>query len=163
MTHRRKIGAALAILALAILPAAAFATHHVVQLLSVLVLVGGSTVVYQSFQTGFSQNAGYTGGATAPTQEQSATVQAVVATVQFSDTDTIATFTHNFGLSAAAAAALAPYIQWYALLFAATTNTYPLLTFALTNTNVITINKISNTGTGSTIVVIVRRPWSASQ
>lgn len=163
MTKTKKVlGAAL--LALALLPAAVLVFH--IQLVPALLMLGTGiagtvTVTYASFQDGSGLHGGFTGGTTAPTQAQSATVNAVVAQVSMADTDTTATVTHNFGLTAAQAAALQPYITHYIQSLGSNT-TAPVFTFALTNTNVITVNKVSNTGTGGTLVVIVRRPQTIS-
>lgn len=162
MTIKQKFGAALLVVALAILPAAVFhlSTHtSIVALLFGLgAIAAGTTITYQTFQDGSGPHGGYTGGTTAPTTAQSATVNAVVAQVSFGDTDTIATITHSLGITTAQLAALQPYVQMYLQTAAATTNTYPLLTVALTNSSTVTINKVSNTGTGGTWVVIIRRP-----
>jgi hypothetical protein len=164
-TKVKKIGAALvaAVLALAILPAAVFWFHVPIVSLFMLGLAsaGTVTVTYQTFQVpGGGYGGGYTRGTTPPTTGQAAQVQAVVALVNIADTDTVITITHNMGISTAALAALQPYVHTY--LQALTGTTGPVLTYALTNSNVVTINHVSNTGTGGTYVVTVRRPWSAS-
>lgn len=156
MTTKRKIGAALAILALAILPAAAFFHHWTALFALAGAAAGTATITYQSFQDGSGPHGGYTGGTTAPTSAQSATVNAVVAQIAFGDTDTIATLTHSMGFSAAALAALQPYISWYLQTPGGATNTLAVLSFALTNSNTVTVNKVSNTGTGGTYVVIIQ-------
>jgi hypothetical protein len=170
MTKKLKfIGAAL--LALAILPAAIFLIHvHPATLLGLgLGIAGTVTVTYQTFEVtgtgGGQQGGGYTGGTVPPTASQATAqngVNAVVALVNYADTDTLITITHNMQITAAALAALMPYITVYWQALAASTNTYPLLTFALTNSNVVTINKFSNVGTAGTMVVEVRRPGTVS-
>lgn len=166
MTKKAKLSAlVVVILALAMFPAAVLIAHHPAVCLSVgLGMLGLVTVTYPSFQTGNGLGGGYLGGTTAPTPAQSYTQQAMAVAVSFADGDTSATITHNFGVSAAQLAALMPYIQWYCQqLTTPATGTYAILTFALTNSNVITVSKTSNVGTGGTYVVIVRRPWSASE
>lgn len=161
MTKKLKfIGAAL--VALAILPAAVLLFHaSLPHVLAGLVTIVGLTVTYQSFQTGQSFGGGYTGGATGPTLAQSAQVQAVVAQVTMSDTELTAAITHNLNISAAALAAQQPYVTWY---ISTPGTVVPLISFALTSVNVVTINKSTiTTGTGGVFTVIVRRPYSASQ
>jgi hypothetical protein len=163
MNTKLKIGAVLLALALCILPVAAF---HVNLVTAALMLCGiaGVTVTYASFQDGSGPHQAYTGGTTAPTATQSQTVNAVVVQLTMGDTETTATITHNFGLTAAQAAALQPYIQWYISSLTTNTGTWPLfLAFALTNTNVVTVTKATDTGTGGVYTVIIRRPYSASQ
>ena len=163
MTQDRKLGAALlAVLALAILPAAVLLFHVSIPALLITLGAGiaGVTVTYQGFQTGQAFGGGYTGGTTAPTLAQSYQTQAVVAQVSMGDTETTATLTHNMAISTAALAALQPYIQWY---LATPGTAVPILSFALTSGNVVTITKASATGSGGIYTVIVRRPWSASQ
>ena len=159
MKTKTRIGAVLAILALCALLPAAFHVNLIPALMA-LGLVGTATLTYASFLDGSGAHQGYAGGTVAPTTAQVATVNAVVASVAFADADTIATFTHNFGLTAAQAACLQPYLQWYNDGTSLGT-VAPFFTFTRT-TNVITINKTSVVGSNCTIIVIVRRPMSAS-
>jgi hypothetical protein len=161
MNTKLRIGAVLLALALCILPVAAFHVNLVTAVLagvSTIGLLGTVVVTYASFQDGSGPHEGYTGGTVAPTQNQTTTVNAVVAQVSFADADTVALITHNFAVSTAQAAALQPYIQYYSSTGGSTTP----LTFALTSANVITVNKNGFTGSGGTYVVIIRRPYSAS-
>lgn len=159
-TKLKLIGAAL--LALAILPAAVLLFHaSLPHLLLALVAIGGTTVTYGSFEAQGAYGGGYTGGTTGPTLAQSAQVQAVVAQVAMSDTETTAVITHNLAISTAGLAALQPFIQYY---LSTPGTIVPLISFALTSANVVTINKTTiTTGTGGTYTVIIRRPYSASQ
>jgi hypothetical protein len=162
MNTKLRIGAVLLALALCILPVAAFHVNLVTAVLagvSTIGLLGTVVVTYASFQDGSGPHEAYTGGTVAPTQNQTTTVNAVVAQVSTADSDTVALITHNFNVSTAQAAALQPYIQYYATTGAGTTP----LTFALTSANVITVGKNGFTGSGGTYVVIIRRPYSASQ
>jgi hypothetical protein len=159
MNTKLKIGAVLLALALCILPVAAF---HVNLLTAAIALCGiaGVTVTYASFQDGSGPHQAYTGGTTAPTIVQSETVNAVVATVSFADSETTALISHNMQITAAQLAALQPYIQCY---IATGPTVLPILSFALTSGNVVTVTKTSLEGSGGSLVVIIRRPYSASQ
>jgi hypothetical protein len=165
MTKRIVFGAALLALAM---PAAVFLFHVPVidvVLAALLIgpgLVGVVTVTYANFQQG-NFGGGYTGGIVAPTAVQSQQVEAIACQVSMADTDTIATITHNWGLTAAQLANLDPYINCYVESFAtANSPVWPVLSFAF-GTNTVTVNKGSATSSGGTLRVIVRRPWSASQ
>jgi hypothetical protein len=162
MNTKFKIGAVLIALALCALPAAAF-SHSILLTLTGLSLVAGVTVTYASFQDGSGPHQAFTGGTTAPTITQSQTVQAVVVTINMADADTTAVITHNMQNSAAQLAALQPYIQWYLSAMVAGATAAPLLTFALTSGNVVTVTKAAASSSGGTFIVIVRRPYSASQ
>lgn len=158
-TKLKLIGAAL--VALAILPAAVLLFHvNPLHALMGLVTVAGVTVTYQSFQAQGNFGGAFTGGITPPTQAQAVQVQAVVATVAMADTDTTAAITHNMAISTAGLAAQQPYITWY---ISTPGTALPLLSFALTDANTVTVNKTSLTGSGGTYTVIIRRPYSASQ
>ena len=161
MTKKLKfIGAAL--VALAILPAAVLLFHaSLSHVLMGLLIIAGTTVTYQSFQAQGNFGGNYTGGTTGPTLAQSAQVQAVVAQVAMSDTETTAVITHNLAVSTAGLAAQQPFIQYYLL---TPSMIVRLIPFVLTSANVVTINKTTiTTGTGGTYTVIIRRPYSASQ
>lgn len=166
MTKKLKIGAAL--LALALLPVAGFLIHpvSVAHLVSLGLLIGGTvTFTYESFQHSGSFGGGFTGGsAVAPTAAQAQQVQAMSALVGFTDTDTTWTFTHNWGLSAAQAAALLPQVimeitaGWNgnALVFGTAVN--PVIAVNVTsNTNVVTFTKLQATGSGCTMSIWLRR------
>lgn len=162
MTKRLKfIGAAL--LALAILPAAVMLFHIPLMTLAMgaLGVTGVVTVTYQNLQVnssgGPAPGGGYTGGTVPPTVVQMIGINSLVALINYADTDTLITITHDMQITALGLSALQPYIRLYWQALAATTNTYPVLTFALTNSNVITINKVSNTGTGGTLVVQISK------
>jgi hypothetical protein len=159
MKTKLRIGAVLLALALCILPVAAFHPNFLTAALALGALIGGTTVTYATFQDGSGPHEGYTGGTTAPTAVQSATVEAVVAQVSMSDSETSALITHNLGINTYQAAALQPYLQWY-ISNPGTAN--PILSLALTSANVVTVTKTSLAGSGGTYVVIVRRPYSAS-
>ena len=161
MTKRVKlIGAAL--LALAAVPALPFVFH--VSAVGIILALSGlaagtATVTWASFQDGSGYHGGYTGGTTAPTNAQAATVNAQQITVLFGDTDTSAVLTHNFGVSAAQLAALQPYLSYICQqLTTPATGTLAVITVAWTNSNVITLAKQSNVGTGGSYVFTVRRP-----
>lgn len=159
------IGAAL--LALALVPAAVLAFHiHVnpAVLASLGVALGGAvTVTYESFQHTGAYGGGFTGGSsTAPTAIQAQQISMMSILVNFTDADTVFTLTHNWGLSAAQAAALLPIINWQAVNYpqALGTQKAPAIAFTFGNTNAITATKIADTGSGCTIAVYLRRPHS---
>jgi hypothetical protein len=159
-TKLKLIGAAL--VALAILPAAVLLFHvnPLHALMGLVTVAGVVTVTYQSFQAQGNFGGAYTGGIVAPTKAQAVQVQAVVALVAMADTDTTATITHNMNISTAGLAAQQPYISHY---ISTPGTALPLLSFALTDANTVTVNKTSLTGSGGTYTVIIRRPYSASQ
>jgi hypothetical protein len=155
------IGAAL--LALAILPAAVLlsAIPLPAALGLGLAIAGTVTVTYQNTEVnssgGPAPGGGYTGGTVPPTTIQMIGINSLVALVNFADADTLITITHNMQITALGLSCLQPYIRLYCQALAATTNTYAVLTIALTNSNVVTINKVANTGTGGTYVVQISK------
>lgn len=166
MTKKLKlIGAAL--VALALLPAAVLLFHiqlHPATLLGLgFGMAGVVTVTYESFQHTGAFGGGFTGGsAVAPTAIQAKQISAMSVLVEFTDTDTVFSLTHNWGLSAAQAAALLPQIIWQPVLLpeALGTQIMPALAFTFADTNVIGVTKLADTGSGATIVVWLRRPHS---
>lgn len=166
MTKKLKlIGAAL--VALALLPAAVLLFHISLTPATLFGigfgLAGTVTVTYESFQHTGAFGGGFTGGsATAPTAAQAKQISAMSILVNFTDTDTVFSLTHNWGLSAAQAAALLPQIIWDAVNFpqALGTQVVPALAFTFGDTNVIGVTKLADTGSGCTIVVYLRRPHS---
>jgi hypothetical protein len=97
--------------------------------------------------------------ATPPTAAVMKLNQTLQAEVNFADADTTAVVTHNWGSPLSDLTALFPTIKYY--LATAGTAGNPVLTWALTNSNVITITKTAGAGTGGTVVVELERPWSA--
>jgi hypothetical protein len=162
MTTKLKIiGAAL--LALAILPAAVclFAIPAPAVLGLGLALAGTVTVTYQNTMVnsagGPAPGGGYSGGTVPPTTVQMVGINSLVALVNFADADTLITLTHNMQITALGLSCLQPYIRLYCQALAAATNTYAVLTIALTNSNVVTVNKVANTGTAGTYVIQISR------
>lgn len=99
-------------------------------------------------------------GATPPSAAVMKLSQTLQATVEFLDTDTTAVVTHNWGSPLSDyGTALFPTIKFY--LQTAGTAGNPVITWALTNSNVITLTKATGAGTGGTLVVELERPWSA--
>ncbi len=160
MTKKLKfIGAAL--VALAILPAAVLLFHLSLGTVFSLALgIGGYTLLgYESFQIDGNFGGGYTGGATPPTQAQSATVSTVVAQLTVTDTDTTFTLTHNFNLTAAQVSALRPavLIEITGGVGAVGTAVAPVYTITPA-ANTVTLTKLQATGSGSTITVFMFKP-----
>lgn len=98
-------------------------------------------------------------GTTAPTAAQVAALSLVVAQISMVDTSTTVTVKHNFGLS------LAQGSNQFPLVFPPTVQTpgtaIPNLAVALTDSNTITVSKLSAAGSGGTYVVIIMRPNTA--
>lgn len=165
-SKRKQFGWVLIALALLIVPAAVILLHVDLLTVSMLTLgvAGTVTFTYESFQHTGAYGDLFTGGsATAPTAAQAQSISLMTAKVGFTDTDTTFTFTHNWGLSAAQAAALLPLIQWNIIADqqALGTAVVPNIAWDVeTDTNVITATKLADTGSGCTISVAIRRPHS---
>ncbi len=103
------------------------------------------------------------GSASGPTaiQAQQCFKQTVV--VNMSDADTQAVFTHSWGLDASAPGYFEPEIFYYAQAMTANGTWATALTFDVTNTNVIKINKLNFAQSGGTWVITARRPHSVGQ
>lgn len=103
-------------------------------------------------------------GTTPPTAIQASQVPTVTGIIEWADADTTGLFTHNFGLQTQTftpnVGQFFPEIISYA---SAAGTAVANAQFVLTNGNVITFGKTSAAGTGGTLVVIVRRPYSAGQ
>lgn len=116
------------------------------------------------------EDAGYTvtycwpGGAsgpstTNPTATQASQVNLQTAVVAMGDTETFAYFTHNWGLPASFPTFLFPLIFSRVSDLGVGVNTFATaLTFNITNTNVVIINKISSVGSGGSFIVTMMRP-----
>lgn len=96
-------------------------------------------------------------GTTPPTAAQMKKLSGLTAQVSMVDTSTTVTLTHNMGITLAQGTFLFPLIQWY-VQTPGTALAAPMLSFALTNSNTITITKVVAAGSGGTYVVIVNRP-----
>ena len=173
MNYRRKIGAVLlAIVALALMPAAALAStsgvhthsHSALNILIGLGLaIGGTvTVTYSSFaadQPTPQFGTAFLGGSSAaPSAQQAATVNRINALIGYTDTDLTITLTHNWNLSAAALAANEPDIIVRS--FAVGNNTSfnsGDITWAV-STNTVVGTKASIVGSGGTICITLRLP-----
>lgn len=117
------------------------------------------TVTYASFQDGSGIGSSYTGGATAPTLAQSSGRNLVSALLNFTDTDTVFTLTHNLNLSAAQLAALLPLVTITTTGSVQAVGTAVAPVFAITKAaNTITVTKLQATGSGSTVQIDIRRP-----
>lgn len=106
-----------------------------------------ASVLYQ-YPNGF-------GGTNPPTQAVMALLSLVTVQVVLGDTDTTAAVTHNMQISAADLGSLFPVVR----VLASSLGTNPaFITVALTNSNVITLSKISQVGSNGTFNVYVLRP-----
>lgn len=159
-----KLGALLAALFLVVLPACAlvdFSNVHIGALVLGLGLsmgLAGVTVIY-----GWPVQ-----GTTAPTAAQAAKCSIQTATVVMGDTETQAAFTHNWGnsngtggwIAASFPTFLFPIISARLDQSSNTTVTFmTALTYDISNTNVVFINK-ANGAFGGTFVVTLFRPHS---
>lgn len=117
----------------------------------------GVTITYTSQFAGYGTN-------TAPTAVQASQLQEQTAQVFFADADTQAVPIHNWGSLPGAsswASFLHPQIIFYAAQNTSSTSFETGFTFGLSNTNSITINKLSViAGSGGTYNLIMRRPHS---
>lgn len=100
------------------------------------------------------------GSVTPPSGQQAAQVATQKAVVVFgASADVRALFTHNWGLDASAPGYFDPQISVEPL----SANTYwPSLTFDVTNTNAVAINKATGDA-GTTVVITLRKPNSIGQ
>lgn len=104
------------------------------------------------------------GSSTPPTAGQASQVQTQKALINFLDADTQALFTHNWGLDASAPTYRDPEVHAHCETQGPLTATFlPLLTFDVTNTNVVKVNKPALGGTAGTFIVTIRRPHSIGQ
>jgi hypothetical protein len=100
------------------------------------------------------------GGTTPPSALQSAQVNRVNALVAFTDSDVTITVTHNWGLSAAAAAANEPDIVVYDVALGSSNTQQSNIVWSVSNTNQVVGTKTNIAGSGRTICVTLRRPAS---
>lgn len=159
----------LALLALA-LPALAFKQHWVVireyyrrPLRAVLAGMFGELVFSEA---GYTVTYCWPGGAsgqstTAPTAYQASQVNMMTAAVAIGDAETFALFTHNWGLPASFPSFLFPVITYrQGDIGTGPSTQLGNLTFNISNTNVITINKLAGVGNGGTFIVTLLKPTS---
>jgi hypothetical protein len=96
-------------------------------------------------------------GTVPPTAAQVAKLSMVVAEVQFGSSETAASITHNFGLSGTQAG-----FDWPTIIPELKTvngaTLPPVISFARTNTNLVTINKVAVVNSDCTVVVTILRP-----
>ena len=103
------------------------------------------------------------GSANGPTGAQAALVYKQTAQIAMSDADTQALFTHSWGLHASAPAYYEPEILWYYLNQTINGTWATALTFDVTNTNVVKINKPNFAQSGGTWIVTLRKPHAVGQ
>lgn len=103
------------------------------------------------------------GSANGPTASQAQAVYKQSAQVAMGDADTQALFTHSWGLDASAPTYLEPEIFYYQQQITANGTWLTALTFDVTNTNVVKINKPNFAQSGGTWIVTLRRPHSVGQ
>lgn len=100
------------------------------------------------------------GGTTPPTQAQMALLSMVTAQVVMGDTDTTAAITHNMQISLANLGSLFPTV----VVSPNVLGTTPAqVTVTLTNSNIITLGKVSLVGSNGTFSVTILRPSSVIQ
>jgi hypothetical protein len=99
---------------------------------------------------------------TFPTSAQAFYNNTQISRLVAADSDTVAVLTHNWMLSAAQLAAFLPLITYYIQALDSAGVTLPLLTFALTDSNTVTMTKVAATGSGGTYVVTMQRPLSST-
>ncbi len=107
----------------------------------------------------------YTPSATALTAAQAKQTPTQLAQITFADGDTSQVFTHNWNLPASFPSWTLPEISYYWLTQNASPTSFgTALTFGITNTNSVQVNKTSvGTGSGGVVAVILRRgdgPWA---
>lgn len=123
--------------------------HHTVgYLLTGLTMLAGTTII-QTFPI----------AGTFPTSAQAVGCNTQINRVVMADGDTSATLTHNWGLTAAQLAQFLPLISFYVQNPGVS---YPVVSFALTDSNTVTMAKTGTTGSGGTYVVALQRPYSAT-
>jgi hypothetical protein len=124
--------------------------YHPLLLAAGLIGLAGTVVVTYDYPVS---------GTTAPTVVQTGPNGAnmVTATVFMADTDTTATITHNWGLPATAPGQLFPVPIFF---IQSPGTAEPIISFVLTNTNAVVMNKVSATGSGGTYGVVLLRPHS---
>ena len=129
---------------------ARFVLHH--GMLSVP-LFGVVTITYEFFITNNLQS-----GTTPPTQAQALNENMLNATLNWADSDTTATLTHNWNLSAAEQSALLPIVS--VMPAQSNTGTTVVAVSLPQGTNAVTLTKLANVGSGGTVVVYMLRPNS---
>jgi hypothetical protein len=155
--------AALVALAVILLPALATANTHALPaesgghgaLIMALSLVGllGAVVVTYNFQPAGTHVA--VSSTVAPTASQARHFNSIGVLVTMAEGDTTATLTHNWGIVANERGQYQPWISLYTL----TEGTArPVLTFDLSGTNAVVLNKTAVNGTSGSWVVLLQRP-----
>ena len=108
------------------------------------------------------------GSVTPPTAIQASMIPRLTAKVVMNLADTQATLTHNWGLDASAPSYFDPEV-WYNEENGSGTAAgtwVTMLTFDLTNTNVVLVNKLAGAagvGSAGTFIITLRRPLSPAQ
>ncbi len=98
---------------------------------------------------------------TAPTAAQASAVTLQTALVAIGDAETFAQFTHNWGLPASFPSFLFPLIFYRQSDIGVGPSTQlAALTFAIANTNVVTVLKVAGLGNGGSFIVTLMRPHS---
>lgn len=84
--------------------------------------------------------------------------QTMQATVEFTDADTTAVVTHNFGSPNSDLSSFFPIPKFY--LVTQGTGPFPVISIVLTNSVALTLAKQAGLGTGGTILLTVERLFS---
>ena len=118
-------------------------------------------------EAGYTVNYCWPGGVgagqttTAPTAAQASQVTLMTAAVAMGDAETFALFTHNWGLPASFPSFLFPVITYrQGDIGTGPSTQLGNLTFNISNTNVITINKLAGVGNGGTFIITLMKPHS---
>jgi len=155
-TKTKLFTALLAVLGLAAIVTGAVLVHNhpisslmAAKLLASLAVLAGTASVIQTFPI----------AGTFPTSAQAVSCNTQINRCIFADGDTTLTLTHNWGLTAAQLAQFLPIISYYAQNSGVSANT---LSFALTDSNTVTVTRAATTGGGGTFVVSLYRPYSAT-
>ena len=117
------------------------------KILGTFAVLAGTASVVQTFPI----------AGTFPTSAQAVSCNTQINRCVFADGDTTLALTHNWGLTATQLAQFLPLITWYIQNPGVTA---PVVSFALTDSNTVTMAKVGTTGSGGTFVVTLQRPQS---
>ncbi len=125
---------------------------------AVLMFLAGTAVVSYTWPVTPPQT---TPGSTVPpttSQMTQGNFDSVRGTITFGDTDTTATFTHNFGLNTTQLANLFPDVAFYPAVITTPAETAPAVIQVALAANALVFTKQTGTDTGAVWNVVCRRP-----